>query len=236
MPSDEFCLKDELDCFSADYVGGCDEVGRGPLVGPVVAASVNVKYIDFKNLESLLVDLKTLRVTDSKKLNTKKRLQILEALEINLDNMVGDQVYNISFKNYNLNFCIQEVSAVYIDKINILNASLLAMKNSFLKLNFNDSFTQLMLIDGNKLPGNLPINFKAVPVIKGDSKVELIGLASIIAKEYRDNLMAKLHVQYPDYQFNKNAGYPTELHRQILKKIGPCPYHRKTFKGVKEFV
>ena len=184
--------------WSENYVeAGCDEVGRGCLCGPVVAAAV---VLD-DNFEQNLVN-------DSKKLNFKTRLE--------LDNYIKTNV-----KDYG----IAELSPAFIDQHNILNASIHAMHNALDKLTIRP---ELILVDGNKFH---PYNF--IPhqcIIKGDSKVLSIAAASILAKNYRDQLMIRLHEEFPEYGWNKNMGYATKVHIEALKKFGPTKYHRQSFR------
>ena len=183
---------------SENYVeAGCDEVGRGCLCGPVVAAAV---ILD-DNFEQNLVN-------DSKKLNFKTRLE--------LDDYIKNNV-----KDY----AIAELSPAFIDQHNILNASIHAMHNALDKLTIRP---ELILVDGNKFH---PYNF--IPhqcIIKGDSKVLSIAAASILAKNYRDQLMIQLHEEFPEYGWNKNMGYATKVHIEALKKFGPTKYHRQSFR------
>ena len=184
--------------WSENYVeAGCDEVGRGCLCGPVVAAAV---VLD-DNFEQNLVN-------DSKKLNFKTRLE--------LDDYIKNNV-----KDY----AIAELSPAFIDQQNILNASIHAMHNALDKLTIRP---ELILVDGNKFH---PYNF--IPhqcIIKGDSKVLSIAAASILAKNYRDQLMIQLHEEFPEYGWNKNMGYATKVHIEALKKFGPTKYHRQSFR------
>lgn len=184
--------------WSENYVeAGCDEVGRGCLCGPVVAAAV---ILD-DNFEQNLVN-------DSKKLNFKTRLE--------LDDYIKNNV-----KDY----AIAELSPAFIDQHNILNASIHAMHNALDKLTIRP---ELILVDGNKFH---PYNY--IPhqcIIKGDSKVLSIAAASILAKNYRDQLMIRLHEEFPEYGWNKNMGYATKVHIEALKKFGPTKYHRQSFR------
>lgn len=184
--------------WSENYVeAGCDEVGRGCLCGPVVAAAV---VLD-DNFEQNLVN-------DSKKLNFKTRLE--------LDDYIKNNV-----KDY----AIAELSPEFIDQHNILNASIHAMHNALDKLTIRP---ELILVDGNKFH---PYNY--IPhqcIIKGDSKVLSIAAASILAKNYRDQLMIRLHEEFPEYGWNKNMGYATKVHIEALKKFGPTKYHRQSFR------
>lgn len=184
--------------WSENYVeAGCDEVGRGCLCGPVVAAAV---VLD-DNFEQNLVN-------DSKKLNFNTRLE--------LDDYIKNNV-----KDY----AIAELSPAFIDQHNILNASIHAMHNALDKLTIRP---ELILVDGNKFH---PYNY--IPhqcIIKGDSKVLSIAAASILAKNYRDQLMIQLHEEFPEYGWNKNMGYATKVHIEALKKFGPTKYHRQSFR------
>ncbi|MCP4177378.1 MAG: ribonuclease HII [bacterium] len=183
------------------FIAGIDEVGRGPLAGPVVAAAV----VFDKNRNIPVVN-------DSKKLTEKKR--------------------NIYYKNIintdKVQYSIAEVDIDIIDKINILQATYLAMRNAVSKL----SNVEFALIDG------LPIknfNFPNIAIVKGDSKSASIAAASIIAKVHRDNLMAEHALKYPEYSFEKNKGYGTAAHLSAIKKYGPCPIHRKSFAPVSDY-
>lgn len=203
-----------------------DEVGRGPLAGPVVACAVlfNGKEGDFSKDLSLL---KSLKVTDSKKISAKKRRDILRSL-------IGDkqlEVGRVKKISETLSYSINEASPECIDEINILNASLKSMGEAVNTFKVATSFW--VWIDGNKSPKNIFGNCSIQTFIKGDSRSLLIGLASIIAKEYRDSLMNSYSLKYPMYGFDKNSGYPTAFHKEALSKFGPCPIHRKTFRGVK---
>ena len=173
---------------------GVDEVGRGPLAGPVISAAIVL------NKEKIPEG-----INDSKKLSKKKREVINEEL--------------ISQHK----FAIGIASVEEIDKINILQASLLAMKRAVLNLNIKP---QTILVDGNKLPD---LEYNMYPIIKGDSKSISIAAASIIAKVYRDKLMQELSLQYPGYYWEKNSGYGTKQHLLALDNLGVTPIHRKSF-------
>ena len=173
---------------------GVDEVGRGPLAGPVISAAIIL------NKEMIPEG-----INDSKKLSKKKREFINEEL--------------ISQHS----FAIGIASVEEIDKINILQASLLAMKRAVLNLNIKP---QTILVDGNKLPD---LEYNMYPIIKGDSKSISIAAASIIAKVYRDKLMQDLSLQYPGYYWEKNSGYGTKQHLLALNNLGVTPIHRKSF-------
>ena len=178
-----------------NLIAGTDEVGRGCLAGPVVAAAVILKN-------------KVDNLDDSKKLSTKKR------------DLLSKKVLENSYFGFGI------VSNNEIDKINILNASLLAMKRAILNLPIKPS---KIFVDGIQKPD---VEYEIESVIKGDSIIKQISAASIIAKVRRDNLMQMLDKEYPEYQFSKNKGYGTKSHFEALKTYGYCPIHRKTFKGV----
>ena len=183
--------------FDQDYetpIIGVDEVGRGPLAGPVISAAIILN-------KEMIPEV----INDSKKLSKKKREVINEEL--------------ISQHS----FAIGIASVEEIDKINILQASLLAMKRAVLNLNIKP---QTILVDGNKLPD---LEYNMYPIIKGDSKSISIAAASIIAKVYRDKLMQDLSLQYPGYYWEKNSGYGTKQHLLALNNLGVTPIHRKSF-------
>ena len=176
-------------------IAGTDEVGRGCLAGPVVAAAVILKE-DIPGL------------TDSKKITPKRR------------EFLADLILEKSFFAYGV------VSNNKIDKINILNASLLAMKRAILNLPVRPS---LVLVDGTFKP-DLDIPMRAI--IGGDSSENAMSAASIIAKVYRDNLMIKYDSIFPVYDLKGNKGYGTKKHLEALKNFGHCEIHRTTFNGV----
>lgn len=206
---------------------GCDEVGRGPIAGPVNACSVRVTN---KN-QKILLELKSLGVTDSKKLSKKKRLAILEKLQVQISEIKINKKYTVQTQLGEFSFVISEISPEEIDKINILQASLKCMQTSSNKLVLENS---KVLVDGNKTFESNCVAIEAV--VKGDSKSTVIGLASIIAKEYRDQLMETYDTEYPGYSLKKNAGYPTKAHKQAVIDLGVTPIHRKSFKGVREYL
>ena len=182
-------------------IAGIDEAGRGPLAGPVVSAAV-----------ILPVDFSVPGVTDSKKLSPKKRRQL----------------YDVIYAHA-VSIGIGIVDPVEIDRINILQASLLAMAMAVKNL---DPRPDYLLIDGIfSISTDLPQQ----PIAKGDALSISIAAASIIAKVTRDRLMQKYHHYYPQFEFPKHKGYPTRAHREAIRKFGCCPIHRKSFKGVKEY-
>lgn len=213
-----------------------DEVGRSPLAGPVVIGAVRLIVPDEKSLVSLVRFLKRKGVKDSKVLSSKKRLSILETLQIN------DSPYrlktSIPIQKLQLDYVIWEMNHEVIDELNILKASMFGMKEAALLLSEMKNESTTLLIDGHlKLPWDSePPSWNEVPIVSGDKKSALIALASIIAKEKRDAWMKEMHEIYPQYGFDSNVGYPTKSHREAIKTHGPCPIHRKSFAKVKEFV
>lgn len=177
---------------------GCDEAGRGCLAGPVFAAAV-VLPMGFSNPE----------LNDSKVLTHKQRLALREIIIENA-----------------LDYSVQQVSNEEIDKINILNASILGMHKSVAAL--KKIKPDLLLIDGNRFKPYPDIPHQCI--IKGDSLYMSIAAASILAKTFRDDYMDKLHLEYPNYGWAKNKGYPTKEHRLAIKKYGVTPHHRLSYK------
>ncbi len=179
------------------FEAGCDEVGRGCLAGPVVAASV-ILPIDFTHPF----------LTDSKKLSTKKRSVLVEEI-----------------KDAAIAWSIASCSPEEIDELNILNASFLAMHRAIKKLSQVPDF---LLIDGNRFTPYQGITHACI--IKGDSKYLSIAAASVLAKEYRDDLMRKLANKHPHYGWEQNVGYPTQCTTKGIAEFGTCEWHRKSFK------
>lgn len=216
------------------FVAGCDEVGRGPLAGPVVAAcvSIEIKKIEIREIKSLLRKWTKFGINDSKKLTANNRVEILK--KIPLDIIGVDQVLTIIHsENIQIRILIKEIHAAKIDEVNILQASLEAMK-----LAMEEScplhLPGMILIDGNKKLKYGHEFHEQEAVVKGDSKSLLIGLASIAAKEYRDQLMKSMSEKYPGYGWEQNAGYPTKKHLEAIEMLGVTDLHRLTFRGVKE--
>lgn len=175
---------------------GCDEAGRGCLAGAVFAAAV-IFSSDYQND----------KLDDSKKLSEKKRYQLREEIERDA-----------------LAWAVGVVSPEEIDKINILNASFLAMHRALDQLALRPD---ALLIDGNRFKA-----YKNIPhttVVKGDGKYMSIAAASILAKTYRDDYMMKLHQEYPQYHWDSNKGYPSKAHREAIRKFGTTPYHRMSY-------
>ncbi len=213
-----------------------DEVGRGPLGGPVVIGAVRVLVKDKAALTTLLKFLKFRGIKDSKKLKGEDRLKVLTKL--GTEESGFREKKNLSLKGIDLSFVTWDMDHEVIDQENILAASLRGMKEAAQFLSDPENSETTVLIDGHlKLRwGKRSSPWKEIPVIKGDAKSLLIGLASIIAKEKRDSFMRTMHDLYPNYGFNSHFGYPTKGHREAIKLHGPCLIHRKSFKGVKEFL
>lgn len=174
---------------------GVDEAGRGPLAGPVFAAAVILP-------EGLVID----GVTDSKKLSEKKREKLFDII-----------------KEKALAYSIASASVEEIEEMNILQATLLAMKRAVEGLSVKADFA---MIDGNKEP---KLDIPCVSIVKGDGKSESIAAASILAKVSRDRLMLELAKDYPEYHFEKHKGYGTKVHCEAILQYGPCEIHRLSF-------
>jgi ribonuclease HII len=181
-------------------VVGVDEVGRGPLVGPVVAAAVVLPQ------QHGIVGL-----ADSKRLSARRR------------EILAEEIRAVA-----IDWAVSEATAQEIDQINILHASLLAMKRAVEQLQCPIA---QVLVDGNRLP---QIDYPAEAIVKGDSKVEVISAASILAKVARDRMMMELHQRYPHYRFDRHKGYPTKLHLEMLQQYGVLEQHRRSFRPVRQ--
>jgi ribonuclease HII len=181
---------------------GVDEAGRGCLAGPVFAAAVILP-------ESFSNEL----LNDSKQLTEKQRYALRPIIEAEA-----------------VAYAVGVVFPDEIDKINILNASFLAMTRAIEALNVKPEH---LLIDGNRFKSKLLIPFTTI--VKGDGKMMSIAAASVLAKTYRDDYMNKIAEEYPQYDWLENKGYPTAKHRDAIAEHGITPYHRLTFKGVKEY-
>jgi len=176
-------------------IAGVDEAGRGPLAGPVVAAAVIFnKRTNIKG------------VNDSKQLTEKQREELYDKI------ISSALAYSVSIVEHEV-----------IDEINILNATMLAMKQAVQDLTI---IPDLVLVDGNR---TFESEIPCIPIIKGDAKSFSIAAASILAKVTRDRLMRNLAMDYPIYLWGQNKGYPTKQHREIIKMLGPSPLHRKSF-------
>lgn len=184
---------------SGVLIAGVDEAGRGPLAGPVFAAAVILDPA--KPIEGL---------ADSKKLTPKKRDQLAELI-----------------REHALAWSISSASREEIDEINILQATMLAMRRACEAL---PAAPALILVDGNRVPDGLQTEARCV--VKGDSQVQAISAASILAKTARDAACMQMHERYPDYAFDQHKGYGTALHSERLRELGPCPEHRRSFAPV----
>jgi ribonuclease HII len=180
---------------------GTDEAGRGCLAGPVTAAAVILPN-NFKN--NIL--------TDSKQLSEKKR-----------------KLLKLIIEEQSITFGVSHIMMNKIDRINILNASILAMQKSIESL---ATKPQHIAVDGNRFKSFNNIPFSCI--IRGDSKYLHIAAASILAKTYRDAYMSQIHNEFPMYNWKKNKGYPTREHREAIKKFGITKYHRKSFRLLPE--
>jgi len=192
----------DIDLKKYSLIAGVDEAGRGPLVGAVVAGAVILD--EAQPIEGL---------NDSKKLTAKKREQLA-----------------VQIKQHAKAWAVSSVEPEVIDEINILQASLLAMKQAVEGLKIAPDFA---LIDGNKLP---ELACEAEAIVKGDARVAAIAAASILAKVERDQQMQDLHKVYPQYEFDRHKGYPTKVHMALLQEHGPCPEHRKSFGPVRRLL
>jgi ribonuclease HII len=186
--------------YQGDLLAGVDEVGRGPLAGDVVAAAV---ILDPANpIEGL---------ADSKKLSEKKRERLFDEI-----------------RERALSFAIARATVEEIDRLNILHASLLAMRRAVEQLSVQPEF---VLVDGNRKP---EWSYACDTVVKGDGRVAAIGAASILAKVTRDREMVALDSVYPGYGLAGHKGYPTKVHMEALERLGPTPIHRQSFAPVKQ--
>jgi ribonuclease HII len=176
---------------------GCDEAGRGCLAGPVVAAAVILP----ENFQSELLN-------DSKQLSEKQRDKLRVIIEKEA-----------------LAWAVAEVDNHEIDRINILNASILAMHKAISILKIQPAF---IIVDGNRFKPYQDIQHKTI--VKGDSKYLSIAAASVLAKTHRDELMCKLHEKFPEYDWKQNKAYPTKKHKAVIREHGTTAYHRLTFK------
>jgi ribonuclease HII len=183
----------------AGLIAGVDEAGRGPLAGPVVAAAV---ILDDQNPIAGL--------NDSKKLTAARRAQLFDEIRAKA-----------------LCCSIAEASVAEIDQLNILQATMLAMRRAVEGLRLRPA---QVLVDGNRIP---VLNVPAEAIVKGDAKVTSIAAASILAKVHRDRLCDDLHARHPGYGFATHKGYPTPDHLQALQNLGPCPDHRQSFGPVR---
>lgn len=202
-------------CIQGVIEAGCDEAGRGPLAGSVFAAAVILDPCLLENDEHcqwLAI------LNDSKQLTDKQRQYLRPLIE-----------------QHATAWAVVEVTAEEIDKINILNASIMGMQRALAKLSVTP---QHIIVDGNKWKPYIPkgeiMEIPARTIVKGDGKYLSIAAASVLAKTYRDEYMLRLHEQYPQYHWDTNMGYPTKAHYEAIRQYGITPYHRQTFKLIKE--
>ncbi|MEJ2154561.1 MAG: ribonuclease HII [Desulfobacteraceae bacterium] len=202
MNADLWAFEKALTAEGYSKIAGIDEAGRGPLAGPVVSAAVILSH-----------DFDAEGVIDSKKLTARRRKALYGHIYAHAT-AVG----------------IGIVDAVEIDRINILQATKLAMAMAVANLAPRPDF---LVIDGNfEIPYDLPQK----PIVKGDSRSVSIAAASIVAKESRDHLMRRYHEDYPHFGFDRHKGYPTKRHKAAIAAHGPCLIHRRTFRGVSEHI
>lgn len=201
-------------CIEGVVEAGCDEAGRGPLAGSVFAAAV---VIDNTLVENAAHQHWLEMLNDSKQLTDKERNYLRPMIE-----------------QYAAAWAVVEVTADEIDRINILNASIIGMQRALDRLSIRP---QHIIVDGNKwkpyIPEGQVMEIPARTVVKGDAKYLSIAAASVLAKTYRDEYMTRLHEQYPQYHWDTNMGYPTKAHYEAIRQYGITPYHRKSFKLTK---
>lgn len=203
MPLD-FSYEKKLQRSGYHFIVGVDEVGRGSLAGPVSACAVTGS-----------VNSKNLGLRDSKKLTPKKR----------------EEFFRIFMEDSRMQWAVASVSPKVIDRINIFEATRLAAKRAVLKLEKKiGETTHMIILDGNT---TLRLRRQQTPIVKGDEQIALCAIASIIAKVKRDRMMTRYHKKYPKYGFHLHKGYGTKVHFAMLKKYGPCPIHRMSFRPVR---
>ena len=198
----DFALENRLTCAGACRIVGVDEVGRGPLAGPVTAAAV---WLDPTSLPAGLADSKRLSATARTRIHAK----LLECADIG----------------------IGHASPAEIDALNILQASLLAMRRAIAALTIAPDY---LLVDGNRLPGDLPCPAQAI--VRGDASVASIAAASIVAKVTRDRIMQDLDHVHPGYGWADNAGYPTKRHKNAIADLGVTAEHRRSFAPIRKML
>ncbi len=193
-------LLKSLDADPAQWVAGVDEAGRGPLSGPVVAAAV------------ILDPARPITgLADSKQLTAKRREALFDEIRASA-----------------LAWSIAEATVEEIDRLNILHATMLAMRRAVEGLAVTPALVQ---VDGNRIP---PLTLRAEAIVQGDAKVQAISAASILAKVTRDRGCVALDAVYPQYGFAVHKGYPTAAHQEALRRWGPCPEHRRSFGPVRQ--
>lgn len=194
------------------FLGGVDEVGRGPLAGPVTACCVVLRP-----------EFDTEKLGDSKELSPRKR-----------------EEYAVEIRANALAISVVSVGPRRIEQLNIRQASILAMQNAIMRVGNQlqarygeQGFSLYILSDGNIF---FESKYPNEPIVKGDKHIKVIGAASIVAKVVRDDLAQKLENYYPGYGISSHKGYPTAAHKKAVSDLGPCRIHRRTFAGVREFL
>jgi ribonuclease HII len=222
-----------------DWIMGIDEVGRGPLAGPVVSTAALLCFTrPIPREHRPNQQLWDIGVKDSKKLSANKRAELLDHFGVQPTSGVQKLKTDSLGGDIALGLVATALGSVEeIDELNILRATHLSMERAFELLSRELSGNGLILIDGNLIPEGLQALPSAGPVveavIKGDGREGIIALASIFAKSTRDLMMEELEGQYPGYGFARHAGYPTAYHCEALKKLGVSPCHRRSFKTVR---
>ncbi|MFA6382922.1 MAG: ribonuclease HII [Parcubacteria group bacterium] len=228
MIKSTFDLENALSADGYKFIIGIDEAGRGPLAGPVIASAVALRNFQFPSASrrtnfqtnsnnQISNDKNWDFVRDSKTLSEKQREKMFD--------FVHEHFY------VGVGICDHET----IDRVNILEATYLAMKTALSdlrgKINYKD-WRHIIVVDGNKKIPNLSLEQKAI--VNGDRLVKSISAASIIAKVTRDRIMLEMHAKYPEYNFAQHKGYGTKMHFAMLEKNGPCEIHRRSFAPVKK--
>lgn len=198
---------------SVKYLLGVDEVGRGPLAGPVTVCVIAVDFAGAGKILKKFSPPRTTKLTDSKKLSAKQREDIFQFVKTKMPEII---------------FEVSSCSAKQIDKIGIQKCILKCIENCLKKLEKKGIKSENSFV---RLDGALraPSEYKQITIIKGDLKEPVISLASVIAKVSRDAYMQKLHKKFPQYDFSQNKGYGTKSHIEAIKKYGQTAEHRKTF-------
>ncbi|MEF3691562.1 MAG: ribonuclease HII [Candidatus Moraniibacteriota bacterium] len=241
-----FDLEERLLTEGFDFVIGVDEAGRGPLAGPVVAAAVVARKLEITNYklqtnskkqtssakEPVLND----REKASNKISDEEKMWDLIKDSKKLSEKRREEVFDFIMRNFYVGVGICDHQT--IDRINILEATFLAMKKAIgdlkNKLASEKNNRMIVLVDGDKIIPNFSIEQKSI--VSGDKSVKSISAASIIAKVTRDRMLGEFDKKYPQYQFAKHKGYGTKIHIEALKEFGPCEIHRRTFAPVRNAI
>lgn len=214
MSIPDFDYEKKLIVSGFNKICGVDEVGRGPLAGPVVACAV---IIDSSLIKNFKPGDRWSKIRDSKKLSARQR----------------EMWYDFLTECPKIRWATGLVSEKTIDEINILEATKLAMEKALKKINIDFSRDVYVLIDGNFILEKINLNQKAIP--QGDEKIISVAAASIIAKVTRDRIMERYGIEYPVYDFKKHKGYGTKKHIEAINKFGPCLIHRRSFEPIKSW-